>query len=106
MDEIIQKIIDFEKKAQSIVGEAREERQAYEETVRAEIDAYRDEINKEKDAEIARCIAQMTKETDESIKHVEDAAKLKIVQMHNIASDNKNEWIELLYNKIIGSEAE
>ena len=104
MDDIIQKIIDFEKKAQSIVGEAREERQAYEETVRAEIEAYRDEINKEKDAEIKRCIAQMTKETDEGVKHIEDAAKLKIVQMHHTADANKGDWIEHLYNKIIGSE--
>jgi len=104
MDDIIQKIIDFEKKAQAIVGEARDEKQEYEEIVRAEIEAYKTEINGERDADIKNRVADMNKLADETVKHLEDAAKLRIVQMHRIAESHKDEWIGHLYNKIIGGE--
>ena len=106
MDEIIQKIISFEKKAQAVVGEAREERQAYEDMLRAELDAYRDKIIAENKAKIGELGQRVKREADESVKHIEDAAKLKIIQMHRSASGMRDGWIERLYNNIVGGGAQ
>ena len=104
MDDIIQKIIDFEKKAQGVVGEARSERQIYDDTLRSELEAYRAKIIAENKAKIEEINRRIKKEADEGVKHIEDAAKLKIVQMQRVAASQKNEWIEQLYGKIIGGE--
>jgi vacuolar-type H+-ATPase subunit H len=104
MDDIIQKIIDLESKAREIVGEAIDERKAYEDNIRMEIDAYREEILKENKEKIDDYARLMQKEADEAVKHLEDAAKLKISQMQKTAANNKNEWIEHLLNKIINGE--
>ena len=104
MDDIIQKIIDFESSAQSIVETAREERRTYEETILAEIEAYRSEVAENNRAKIENFAHQMKKEADEAVKHFEDAAKLKIANMHKIAAINKNEWIEQLLSKILKGE--
>ena len=106
MDDIIQRIIDFEKKAQIIVNEARKERQKYEDNLRAEIDAFRIQVSDENKARIESYITQMKRDADEGVKHIEDAAKLKAVQMQMIASEQKSEWIEHLYTKIIDGEIE
>ena len=104
MDDIIQKIIDFEKKAQSIVSEARAEQQAHEATMNSEIEAFREKITRENRAKIDGFINQMKRETDESVKHLEDSAKLKTVQMQRIAASQKQEWIDQLYSKIIDGD--
>ena len=104
MDDIIQKIIDFESSAQSIVETAREERRTYEETIRAEIEAYRNEVAENTKERIESFTHQMKKEADEAVKHFEDAAKLKIANMQKLAASNKNEWIEQLLNKILKGE--
>ena len=104
MDDIIQKIIDFETNAQSIVNTAREERRTYEETIRLDIEAYRNEAAERNKAKIENYALQMKKEADETIKHLEDAAKLKIAQMQMTAASHKNEWIEQLLKKIINGE--
>ena len=101
MDDIIQKIIDFEKKAQAIVGEARDERLENEKIVNVEIEAFREELNKDIETEIKNYTARMNREAEEAIKHLEDAAKLKIVQMHKNVDNLKGDWIEHLYQKII-----
>ena len=101
MDDIIQRIIDFEKKAQNIVGAARKERQVYEDTMHSEIESFREKTTNENNAEIESYNAQMKREADEGVKHLEDAAKLKIVQMQKIATSQRDEWIEYLYNKIV-----
>ena len=104
MDDIIQKVIDFEKKAQDIVSEARVEQQAHEETMNAEIDAFRTKITDENNDRIKNYITVMKKETDEAVKHLEDAAKLKTAQMQRVAASQKDEWIDYLYAKIIDGE--
>ena len=105
MDDIIQKIIGFEQKAQGIVEVARSELRAGNENVRLAIEAYKAATNGEKDSEIAMCISLMNKEADEAIKHLEDAAKLKILQMQKTAAERKREWIDHLYNQIIDVDA-
>lgn len=106
MDDIIQKIIDLEKKAQDVVGEAREERQAYEETMQSELDAYRERIIGENRAKIEGVSSRIKKEADESVKFIEDAAKLKIVQMQRDAASRRREWVEQLYDQIVGGDIE
>ena len=104
MDDIIQKIIDFETSAQSIVNTARDERRKYEDTIRLEIEAYRNETAANNKAKIESFAKQMKKEADETVKHLEDAAKLKIAQMQMTAASHKNEWIEQLLNILIKGE--
>ncbi|MCL2058493.1 MAG: hypothetical protein FWH01_05470 [Oscillospiraceae bacterium] len=105
MDDIIQKIIGFEQKAQSIVEVARGELRSNNENMRLEIEAYRAATHGEKDSEIADCISLMNREADEAIKHLEDAAKLKIIQMQRKAAEQRDEWIERLYSQIVGGDA-
>jgi len=104
MDETIQRIIDFEKKAQRIVNEARKEKQTYEDSLRAEIDAFRIKTSEELKARTEGYIAQIKRDADEGVKHIEDAAKLKAVQMQKIASEQRGEWIDHLYTKILDGE--
>ena len=104
MDDILHKIIGFEKIAQGIVGEARNERQAYEETVKTEVGSYRDAVMSENRARIEDYASQMKREAGEAIKHLDDAAKLRITQMQMSANANKNVWIEYLLKKIISGE--
>ena len=71
MDDIIQRIIDIEKKAQSIVSEAREEKRVYEQTMQAEIESFRGKISDEYVKKAGAYSARMKAEADAGVKRAE-----------------------------------
>jgi len=104
MDDIIQRIIDIEQKAQVIVNEARDERRAYEQTMGAEIEAFREGVTRKNKERIDAYAARMKRDTDENVRRIEDAALKKADQMREIAAANKAEWVDRLYKKMTAGE--
>jgi len=104
MDEIILRIIDLDNRARGIVGEARAERHAREETMRAIIDEYRaatEEAYKKKLDEIA---ARIKAETEAGVRQIEDSVKVRISEMRDYAQRHKGEWVDMFFDRIVGGE--
>ena len=104
MDDIIERIIGIEKKAQSIINEARDEKRAYEQTVTDEISAYRGAISADYGKKAGAYAEQMKAEADAGVKRAEDDARRRIAQMRETAELHKSEWIDQLARKIIDGE--
>jgi hypothetical protein len=103
-DNIIQKIIDLERKAQDVVNEARAERHSREETIRRDIDAYKEKIAGENSGKIRAYSDEARREAEEGVARLEESARRKIVRMREYADGHKDEWIDRLYAKITGGE--
>ena len=101
MDDIIHKIINFEKNAQDIVGKAREERRSYEENMLAQIEAYRAEVENDNKAKIDEYISRLKKETGDSVSLIERESGRRANQLSDIAKKQQGMWVEHLFNIII-----
>jgi hypothetical protein len=104
MDDIIQTIINSEKMAQIVVNEAREERLYHETRLRSEIEAYQAKVTLDNKVRIESFNALQARDADAGVKHIEDAAKLKIVRLQQRAAQNKADWAGYLYEKILDGE--
>jgi Skp family chaperone for outer membrane proteins len=104
MDDIIQKIIDSEKKAQAVIKEAYEERRLHDDKLSGELSAYREKVLDDYNARTESFAAQQQHEAEIGTKHCEDAAHLKIVQLQQIAARNRNEWVSHLYQRILDGD--
>ena len=104
MDEIIQKIIDAEKHAQSVIDVARQEKKSHEGEIQKEIEdyqykAYQDvwtkigEYEEEHKSIIAGKVEQIERESQDQM-----ADMIKNAELH------KEEWVDHLYRKILDGE--
>lgn len=101
MDDVIKSIVDMDKKARDIVDEARTARHARDLTMRRMIDDYAEKVKASNLESVRDLKAQAEKEAEQGIRQFEESAKVKIAQMQKYAEDNKGEWIEKIYAKII-----
>jgi vacuolar-type H+-ATPase subunit H len=101
MDDIIQKIIDSEKMAQTVIKEARDERQHHENKMRADIEAYRKKVSDETQLDIERFLKAQREETDAALKAIDDTLKARIAKFRQSASRHKDEWVGYLFDKIL-----
>lgn len=104
MDDIIQKIMDIEKKAREIVDGARGEKRECEQAIQSEIDAFRENAGAENRNKIDAYKSRIKAETDEGIKQIEENARISIGRMEEISEKQKNEWVEHLFGMIIKGE--
>jgi len=104
MDDIIQKIIDFEKKAQSVMSSAREQQYTYEDTIRREIEAFRETVVSENAARLEGFKARMEKEAEEGVRRVEEIYGEKIAEMRKTADSMKHDWAGRLYDMVVSGE--
>ena len=101
MEEIIQQIIDIEKKAQELVKAAEEQKEHFSENMGKDIDRLRREIAervKAKDAKISELEEQYAEEKIEALKQQYAQAEQKLLEK---AAENKDAWIEHIYNAVI-----
>ena len=106
MDKIIQKIIDSERSAQSLMEEARQEQRIHEEKMHSEIEAYRTLAYEENNKKIADFAESQNSEATSSIRSVESAARKRIAYMNTIAEARKSDWLGHLFKKIMDGEIE
>ena len=106
MDEIVNKIIGLEKRAQAIVGEARERRNASEETIGREIEDYRNAAFAENRRKIGGYAARMNKEADDAVRKLEIETKKAIEEMRLAASERLDGWAGQLFDRIVGGDPE
>lgn len=104
MDDIIQKIMDIEKQAKEIVDEARNEKRAFEQNMRTEIDAYRESADTENKEKIRVFGLRMKDEAEDGVRRIEETTRQKITEMREASEARRNEWAEYFYEKIIKGE--
>lgn len=105
MDKTIEKIIEIEYKAQSIVNEVLHNSENHS---NAQIEK---EIKKEKDCIFYPVIQRVQKEREDKLSYaniqaqkIASDAKTKVSNLNKMADSNKERWINSLLGGIIGSE--
>jgi len=104
MEDIIERIMEFEKTAQGIMDEAHEERKNHESRVQQEIEAYREQKLGEAREQIAQAEAKRKQDARDRIRKIEEDAELDASRLAKAASAQKAEWTERLYAKIVAGE--
>ena len=102
MDEIIGRIIDIENKACAVVEQAEKEKENIDETVKAEIEKMKFEIEKKASD---KCAYIKTIEDDEAQKQLEHTQKITEEAKHKleeIYNKKHTEWVESITSEIIG----
>lgn len=103
MDKIINQIIAIEDMAQEVIRNAKEEQEKLDDLIKQDIAERKDEIEK-KVKEKSETIAEFEKRSaDEKIAGLEKKLEVEKKQLEKIYAENKNKWVENIFNNIVNS---
>ncbi|WHH61226.1 hypothetical protein [Petroclostridium sp. X23] len=102
MDAIIKKILEIEQKAQQIVDDADQEKQKIDEALELEIQDMEQEIHSKVERKIRQIREREMQEAQSRIKEINSKVKQQTESMIRYAAEKKDEWEDLLMNRIIG----
>ena len=98
---ILNKIIEAEKRAQSIVNEALDKESALGETLLREITDLRNNYVHREDARIDRTEAEEKAYADEQIQTIIEEYNKRLEQINLIYTENRSKWTEDIFQRII-----
>lgn len=103
MDELIQKIIDIENKAQSVVREARSDREHIDETIEKTIADMKEDFNKRASDKCESIKSIEDADADKKITAIEAAKKASVERLEEIYRNKCDEWVDDIVDEIINS---
>ena len=104
MDEIIQKIIETDRRARKIIDESRKESESHDSDMVKEIEDYKYNAYKDIWGKIDQYSAEQSDEVSEKVGQIEKAAAEQIAGMKDKADVYEEEWVEHLFKKILAGE--
>ena len=101
MDDIIQRIINSDNLAQRIIDEARQEKVRHDSDLTGDIEKYQYKMYKDMWAKLNIYVESEKRKTADEVRHVEKVTQDRITNMKKQAERHKNEWINVLYGRIL-----
>lgn len=101
MDELIQKIIDIENKAQAIVKEARDEQKNLDVVIEAEINEMKSDIEKRASDKCKMIKNIEDEDAQRRLSEIEAEKNAVIERLEGIYQSKCNEWVDDIVNEII-----
>ena len=103
MDELIQRIIDIENKAQSVVKEARNDREHLEETIKKTISDMKEDFEKRANDKCESIKSFEDSEAKEKIEAIDAEKKASISKLEEIYKDKCDKWVDEIVDEIINA---
>lgn len=103
MDEIIQKIIDIDQKACSIVNEAEDEKKNLDGIIAREINSIKKDIEARAKNKSEALKQLEDNEAEEKIHNIEEQKNQALKKIEALYKDNVDRWVDDVVNEIINS---
>jgi len=102
MDDIINKVLDIEDQAEKLIEDAKKEEDRLRAIYAEEIEKMHQDIEVRSDKRIKELEVLEAEEGDKVCQTIELSSKLAIEKIQKLYDQKKNEWIETIYQNVIG----
>ena len=103
MDDIIERIIDIEMKAQSVVKEAQERRLELDGIIDKEIENIKDDMEKQAAQKCDAVSKAEQKAAEKKISEIKDKSRSISEKLENTYAENREQWISSIVENVINS---
>lgn len=102
MDDIINKVLDIEDQAEKLIEDTKKDEENLRGIYAEKIENMRQDIEVRSDTRIKELDALEELEGAKVCASIEKSSKQSIEKMQNLYQQKKNEWIEVIYQNVIG----
>jgi len=104
MKDVIGNILDKENKANEIIEEGKKEKSLLELKMKQDIKKMQDDINTMVAAKLKQLGHKEKEDAEQSHKRIKDTAEKRLLIMEEFYKENRDAWVDTVFNIIIGSE--
>ena len=103
MDSVIERMIDIEMKAQSVVKEAQQRRSEIDGIIDEEIKSIKEDMEKQADQKCDAASKAEQKAADKKISELKERSRQTIENLESIYAKNREQWIDRIVGNVINS---
>lgn len=101
-NDIIEKLMEIERRAQEIIGEADNRKAHIEEEIQSEVSKMDADYTAEANARVKKIIAFEEEEANKKLDKIKKDTEASKKKIHDTYIQNKDRWLDELYKKVIG----
>ncbi len=100
--DLIQKIIATENQAQALAEHAKEEQENMEASIESEIDSLKKQYQNRADAYLKQLELTEHEKSAQRLKELDEKLAAKLSQVENIYQSRKEQWVDAIFDRIVG----